>query len=61
MRSLTKNKMKNQKKLKNTIFDIKNTWGGIHSRLDDTEEQTSKLEDRVMENAQAKQKKKIFF
>ena len=30
---------------------------GINSRLDDTEEQMSKLEDRVVEITQAKQEK----
>ena len=43
--------------MKYTITEMKNTLEGINSRLDDTKEQISKLEDRVMENTEAKQKK----
>ena len=41
--------------MKYTITEMKNTLD-INSRLDDTKEQISKLEDRVMENTEAKQK-----
>ena len=43
--------------MKNTITEIKNTLEGINSRLDDTEELISKLDDRVMEITQAEQRK----
>ena len=36
---------------------MKNTLEGINSRLHDTEEQISKLEDRVVEITEADQKK----
>ena len=44
-------KLKNIKtNLKNTITEIKNTLGRINNRSEDTDEQISKLEDRVVEN-----------
>ena len=36
---------------------MKNTLEGINSRMDDTEEWISKLEDRVVEITEAEQKK----
>ena len=39
------------------ITKQKNTLEGINSRLDDTEEQISEEEDRVVEITQAEQKK----
>lgn len=50
------NTHKNQTDLKN-ITEIKNTLEAINSRLNDTEEHISKLEDRVVEITQAEQKK----
>ena len=44
------------------IMDLKNTVEGFNSRLDEVEEQTSKLEDKAMELTQTEQqieKKKI--
>ena len=49
---------KNQAELKNTITEMKNALEGINSRLDDTEEWVSKLEDQVVEITQAEQKRK---
>lgn len=40
----------------NTIIKIKSTLEKINSRLDDTKEQISKLEDRVLEITQDEQK-----
>ena len=48
---------KNQTGLNSTITENKNILKGITSRLDDTEEQISKLEDRVVEITEADQKK----
>ena len=39
--------------MNNTITEIKDTLEGSNSRLDDTEEQVSKLEDRVMKIIEA--------
>ena len=39
----------NQTVVKNTITEIKNILEGINSRLDDTKNQTSGLEDKVVE------------
>ena len=44
--------------LKNTITEMKNILEGINSRLGDTEECISNLEDRIMEVIQSKQPKK---
>ena len=44
------------------IMDLKNTVKGFNSRLDEVEEQTSKLEDKAMELTQIEQqieKKKV--
>ena len=41
---------KHKEELKNTITEIKNTLGRINNRSEDTDEQISKLEDRVVEN-----------
>ena len=35
--------------MKNTITEVKNTLGGIHSRLHDTEEWINELKDRGSE------------
>ena len=43
--------------MKNTITEMKNTLEVITSRLNGTEEWISELEDRVMEIADAEQKK----
>ena len=42
---------KNQTELKNTITEMKNTQEGINSKLNDTEELISKLEDRVVQGS----------
>ena len=56
--NLTKRKYKEEpKKLKNTITEIKNTLEGNNSRLDDTEEWISDLEDRMVEFIAAEQTK----
>ena len=44
--------------MKNTITEMKNTLEGINSRLNDTEKQISKQEDRVVEITDAEQKKR---
>ena len=36
--------------LKNTIIEIQDTLEGINSKLDDTEEQTIEVEDRIWES-----------
>ena len=41
----------------NTITEVKNTLEGINSRLNDTKEQISELEDRVMEIIAPEQEK----
>jgi len=43
------NLKKNQSEMKNSITKNKNTGEGINSRLEETEEQISDLEDREME------------
>ena len=48
---------KNQSERKNSITEIKTTLERINSRIEKREVQISNLEDRVMENNQAKQKK----
>ena len=45
--------------MKNTIIEMKNTLEVINSRLDDSEEWISKLEDRVREISVKEQKKRI--
>ena len=61
VKSLTEleNTKKNQTELKDTITEIKNTLDVINSGLDNTEEQISKQEVRVMEITQAEQKKEL--
>ena len=44
--------------MKNTITEMKNILEGINSRLNDTEEQISELEDRAGEITAAEQKKR---
>ena len=44
--------------MKNTIMEMKNTLEGINSKLNNTEEWISKLEDRVVEITEAEQKKR---
>ena len=46
--------------MKNAITERKNTLEGINSRLYDTEEQISELEDKAVEITQAEQKKEFF-
>lgn len=50
------NTKKNQAELNTT--EIKNTIEGINTGLDDSKEQISNLEDRVVEITDAKQKKR---
>ena len=47
----------NRTKLKNTVTESKNTPKGINSKLNDTEEWISDLEDRVVEITATEQKK----
>ena len=42
--------------MKNTITEMTNTLEGINSRLDDTEEWISELEDGIVEITKAEQK-----
>ena len=57
----------NKKELKNTITEMKNTLEGINSKLNNTEEWISKLEDRMGEitameqNKEEKKKKTKLF
>ena len=44
--------------MKNTKTEMKNTLEGINSKLNDTENWSSKLEDRVAEITDAEKKKK---
>ena len=44
--------------MNNTIIEIKNTLEGTTSRITEAEEQTSELEDRMVEINEAEQKKK---
>ena len=46
--------------MKNTITEMKNTLEGINSRLDEAEDEISNLEDKVAENTQSEQQKRIF-
>lgn len=48
--------------MKNTITKNKNTLEGINSRVDEAEDQISRLEDKVTENTQVEQQqeKRIF-
>ena len=48
----------NRTEMKNTITEMKNTLEGINSRLNDTGEWFSELEDRVVEISDAEGKKK---
>ena len=38
---------KSQKEINNTIFELKNSVEGIQTRLDETEDQISKLDDKA--------------
>ena len=49
---------KNQTEMKNTKTEMKNTLEGINSRLNDTEEWITKLEDRVVEITATEEKTK---
>ena len=49
--------MKDQSEIRNAIFEINNTLGGINSRLDEAENQICDLEDKAEENTQAGQQK----
>ena len=53
------NREKNQSELKNKIMEMKNSLEGINSRVDDTEEWISNLDERLEEITQAKQKKEL--
>ena len=44
----------NQSELKSTITEKKNTLEGMNSRIGDTEEHISDLEDKMMPNTQSK-------
>ena len=44
---------KNQEEMMNIIFEIKNTLGGITSKLDEAEDQIRELGDEVERNNQA--------
>ena len=46
-----------QTEINNPITEMKNTLEGINSRLNDSEEWSSELEDRVVENTAAEQRK----
>ena len=43
--------------LKNTVTEIKNTLGGINSRITESEEWISELEDRIVEITATEQNK----
>ena len=49
---------KGQGEMKNTISELKNTVEGIKSRLDEAEDWTSKLEDKVHRNTEISKKRK---
>ena len=51
---------KKQTELKNTMTEIKKYIEGINIRLDDTKQQISELEDRVVEITQAEEDKEFF-
>ena len=46
---------KNQLEMKNTILEMKNSLEGINSKVNDTEEWMSKLDERLEEIIQAEQ------
>ena len=48
---------KGQEQMKITTFELKNTVEGIQSRLDEAEDWTSELEDKVEKNTQNEQDK----
>ena len=48
---------KNQSEMKNTILEIKNSLEWLNSRVDDTEEWTSELDERLEEINQAEKVK----
>ena len=50
-------RFKEQTEMNNTITVMKNTLEGINSRLNDTREQISELEDRIVDITEAEQKK----
>ena len=54
-------KYKNESDLNNIITEIKNTLEGINIKLDDTEEQISNLEDRIIKLPNQNSKKEEFF
>lgn len=41
--------------IQNLVTEIKNTLGGINSKLEETEEQMSNAEDRIMKSNQAEE------
>ena len=48
----------NQMEIMSTITEVKNTMDRVNSRLNDTEEQSGELEDRVVKTIAAEQKRK---
>ena len=54
----SENMKNNQTEIKNTTTEVKNTVDRVNSRLNDTEEQSGKLENRVVKITDAEQKKK---
>ena len=48
---------KGQEEMKNTISELKTIVEGINSRLDEAQDQISKLEDKVEKNTQNEQEK----
>ena len=48
----------NRADIKGSVNKMRNTLGGMNSRLDNAEEQIDDLEDRIMESNQAEQKRK---
>ena len=48
---------KNQSEMKNTILEMRNSLEGLNSRVEDTEQHISALDERLEEITQAEQKK----
>ena len=58
---MTETIKKDQIEIKNAIYEINSTVEGIHSRLHDTEDQNSDLEDKLQKtHRQSRKKKKEF-
>lgn len=54
---MLENITKSQSELKNAISEMQSTLEGINSRLDETEEQTGELEDRIVVITQSEEQK----